>query len=170
MELLSLCNPLLLGPPVLEPDLDLGVAQLELLGELCPLGDGEVALGFVLGLQQLQLLAGERSPGLPVRPVFPQDWPHWKDWRRLLVAPEVPQQHQLGLAGEEGREGGRRREERGRGDAVGPHCVGRITGGGAGDLRLGLGLTEALLFSLDQFEVFGSTLRGEDEVYAEGKF
>ena len=170
MELLSLCNPLLLGPPVLEPDLDLGVAQLELLGELCPLGDGEVALGFVLGLQQLQLLAGERSPGFPVRPVFPQDWPHWKDWRRLLVAPEVPQQHQLGLAGEEGREGGRRREEGGRGDAVGPDCVGRITGGRAGDLRLGLGLTEALLFSLDQFEVFGSTLRGEDEVYAEGKF
>ena len=69
---LGLLQPLGLGPPVLEPDLDLGVAQLEAVRELGPLGDGEVALLQVLLLQLGQLLVGEGSPGLPVRLVFPQ--------------------------------------------------------------------------------------------------
>ena len=73
MKLLGLGNPLLLGPSVLEPDLDLSVSDLELLGELCPLGDGEVTLGFVLLLQLVQLITGEGGPGLSVSFVFPQD-------------------------------------------------------------------------------------------------
>ena len=73
VKLLGLGNPLLLGPSVLEPDLDLSVSDLELLGELCPLGDGEVTLGFVLLLQLVQLITGEGGPGLSVSFVFPQD-------------------------------------------------------------------------------------------------
>ena len=131
MKLLSLCNSLLLGPPVLEPDLDLGVGQLKFLGKLCPLCDGEVALGFVFLLQVVELLTGEGSPRLPVGPVLPQDGADWEDGR-LLGLLEVPQQHQLGLTGEEGWER-RRREERRRRDAVGPECV-RGAGRGSGDL------------------------------------
>ena len=101
VKLFSLGNSLLLGPPVLEPDLDLGVRQLKFLGKVRPLSDGEITLGFVLLLQLVQLLTGEGSPGLPVRSVFPQDWSDWKDWRLLVL--EVPQHQQLGLrTGEEG--------------------------------------------------------------------
>ena len=100
MKLLSLSNSLLLCSPVLEPDLHLGICQLELLSKLGSLCDGEITLGFVFPLQLVELLTGERSPGFPVCSVFPQDWPDWKDWRLLVL--EVPQQHQLGLAGEEG--------------------------------------------------------------------
>ena len=69
---LRLCDPLRLRPPVLEPDLHLGLRQLELGGELGPLGDAEVGLLLVLLLQPVQLLVGERGPWLPVRSVLPQ--------------------------------------------------------------------------------------------------
>ena len=80
---LRLLQSLGLGPPVLEPDLDLGVGQLEAVGELGPLGDGEVALLNILLLQLGELLVGEGSPGLPVRLVFPQSALQWQlgHWR-----------------------------------------------------------------------------------------
>ena len=45
------------SPSVLEPDLDLGLGELELVGELGSLGDGEVLLLPELLLQRRQLLA-----------------------------------------------------------------------------------------------------------------
>ena len=41
---LGLLDALGLGAPILEPDLDLGLGELELVGELGSLGDGEVLL------------------------------------------------------------------------------------------------------------------------------
>ena len=83
---LRLLQSLGLGPPVLEPDLDLGVGQLEAVGELGPLGDGEVALLNILLLQLGELLVGEGSPGLPVRLVFPQSALQWQlgHWRACV--------------------------------------------------------------------------------------
>ena len=128
MEFFSLGDSLFLCSPVLEPDLDLSVSQLKILGKLRPLGDGEVTLGFVFPLQLLQLVGGEGRPRLPVRLVFPQDGAG-QDWR-LLVVVEAPQQHQLGGAGGVQRHQGRGRGEEGRrGHAVGPEGV-RGTGGG----------------------------------------
>ena len=49
-ELLRLSDSLLLGASVLEPDLHLGVSQLQILGEVCSLSDGEVGLALVLVL------------------------------------------------------------------------------------------------------------------------
>ena len=63
---LGLGEPLGLCPPVLEPDLDLCLRELELGGELCTLRDGEVLLLFVLVLESGELLGGERSAGLAV--------------------------------------------------------------------------------------------------------
>ena len=48
---LRLLQPLGLGSPVLEPDLDLSVSQLEAVCELCSLRDREVALLYILLLQ-----------------------------------------------------------------------------------------------------------------------
>ena len=48
---LRLREALGLGPPVLEPDLDLGLGQLQVAGELGPLRDGEILLLIVLLLQ-----------------------------------------------------------------------------------------------------------------------
>jgi len=42
LEGLGLLDPLVLGPPVLEPDLDLGVCQRELIGQRATLLDGQV--------------------------------------------------------------------------------------------------------------------------------
>jgi len=39
-----LLDPFGLGAPILEPDLDLGLGELELSGEFRPLRDGEVLL------------------------------------------------------------------------------------------------------------------------------
>ena len=129
MEFFSLSDSLLLGPPVLEPDLDLSVCQLELPGEVRPLGDGEVTLGFVFVLQLLELITGEGSPGLPVSSVLPQDGPGWNDWRGW-VALEVPQHDQLGgIEREHGGQGGGGRH------AVGPQAVWG-TGGGSREFRL----------------------------------
>ena len=72
-ELLSLRDPLLLGAPVLEPDLDLGVGQLQLGRELRALGDGEVGLGLVLPLEAVQLLGSEGGPRLAVSAVLAED-------------------------------------------------------------------------------------------------
>ncbi len=63
---LRLLQPLCLGPAVLEPDLDLRLAQLQLIGEVCPLRDGQVLLLLVLVLEGLQLLGGERCALLAV--------------------------------------------------------------------------------------------------------
>ena len=72
LERLRLCTSLCLRSSVLEPDLDLGIRQLQLPGHLLPLLHAEVGPLLVLDLQFGQLLAGEGSPGLPVRFVFPQ--------------------------------------------------------------------------------------------------
>ena len=69
---LRLLQPLGLGSPVLEPDLDLGLRQLQLGGELCPLGYRQVLLLPELLLQGVQLLGGEGGAGLPVGLVLPQ--------------------------------------------------------------------------------------------------
>ena len=52
-----------LGPPVLEPDLHLGLRQVEAQGEVEPLTDGEISGGFELVLQADQLLVREGRPG-----------------------------------------------------------------------------------------------------------
>lgn len=67
-----LLQPLGLGSPVLEPDLDLGLRQVEGTGELRALGNGEVLLLAELPLQREQLRRGEGGPGLSVRLVFSQ--------------------------------------------------------------------------------------------------
>ena len=47
----GLLYPLVLGSPVLEPDLDLGLGQLESLGQLAPPGSADVLRPAVLHLQ-----------------------------------------------------------------------------------------------------------------------
>jgi hypothetical protein len=67
-----LLDPLGLGAPVLEPYLDLGLSELELVGELGPLRDGEVLLLPELLLQGVELLGGEGGARLPVGFVLSQ--------------------------------------------------------------------------------------------------
>ena len=55
----SLLNPLVLRSPVLEPDLDLSLGQLEPLGQLAPPGPADVLRAAVLHLQQGRLLLAE---------------------------------------------------------------------------------------------------------------
>lgn len=73
-QFLELCllQPLGFGPPVLKPDFDLGLRQVEGAGELRALGDGEVLLLAELPLQGQQLGRGEGGPGLSVRLVLAQ--------------------------------------------------------------------------------------------------
>merc|ERR1712038_106644 len=52
--------PLPLGPPVLEPYLDLGFRQSELLRELHPLANRQILIPFKLRLESLDLSRGER--------------------------------------------------------------------------------------------------------------
>ena len=87
VEVLRLGRPLGLGPPVLEPDLDLGVRQLKVGGEGQPLLHAEVGGLLVAGLQPAQLHLGEGGPWLPVRPVLPQRAPQRgnREWMRLKV-------------------------------------------------------------------------------------
>ena len=114
-EFLGLCNPLLLGAPVLEPDLDLGVGELQVLGKVRPLGDGEIALGLVLLLEPVQLLRGEGGPRLPVRPVLPAAGAGGEERRGALVLTERSQKKELRLLRKEGKV--RIGSKRGRGDA-----------------------------------------------------
>ena len=51
-----------LGPLVLEPDLHLGVAQLQVVGEALAALLRQVAVLLELALQRTQLLVGERRP------------------------------------------------------------------------------------------------------------
>lgn len=69
---LGLLEPLGFGPPVLEPDLDLGLCQGQGGGEFGPLGDGEVLLLPELPLQGQELRRGERRARLSVGFVLPQ--------------------------------------------------------------------------------------------------
>ena len=54
-----------LGPAVLEPDLDLGLGQVEAEGEVEPLAHREVAGRLELVLEADQLLVGEGCPRPP---------------------------------------------------------------------------------------------------------
>ena len=67
-----LLEPFCLGPPVLEPDLHLGLRQLQLGGELSSLRYRQVLLLSELLLKRVELLGGEGSPRLPVWLVLPQ--------------------------------------------------------------------------------------------------
>lgn len=60
------------GSPVLKPDFNLSLRQVEGTGELCALGDGKVLLLAKLPLQGQQLGRGEGGPGFSVRLVFSQ--------------------------------------------------------------------------------------------------
>ena len=69
---LGFCQPLVFCSPVLEPDLDLGLAQLQLVGKLRSLGNRQVLFLLELILERHQLLGGEGSPRLPVGLVLSQ--------------------------------------------------------------------------------------------------
>ena len=151
---LSLRDPLCLRSPVLEPDLHLRLRQLELRGELGPLGDAEVGLRHVLLLEPVQLLVGERGAGLPVRPVLPQgalegQVVHWGEgWggggkrrrlgRKVLGGSGLLQLFQKQQLGEGGGKlwhcwGGERSSGEGGRDAVSSvEVLGRRRGGGVG--------------------------------------
>ena len=75
---LGFCQPLVFCSPVLEPDLDLGLAQLQLVGKLRSLGNRQVLLLLELILERHQLLGGEGSPGLAVGLVLSQMAPQGK--------------------------------------------------------------------------------------------
>ena len=68
-----------LGSPVLEPNLDLGVCQLQVLSHLLPLLHAEVGPLLVLVLQLGQLVRGERCPWLPVWSVFAKRTFQWRN-------------------------------------------------------------------------------------------
>ena len=65
-EGLGLFDPLVLGPPVLEPDLDLSVGQAKVVSKRAPLLDGQVLGPLELGLKCPQLSVSERGARLPV--------------------------------------------------------------------------------------------------------
>lgn len=67
---LGLLQSLGFGPPVLEPYFDLSLRQVERVGELGSLGDGEVLLLAKLALQRQQLGGSEGSARFPVVFVF----------------------------------------------------------------------------------------------------
>ena len=71
----GLLQPLGLGPSVLEPNLHLGLGHLERSGEFGPLGDRQILLLFVLGLERGELGGCERRSGFSVGLVFPQMTP-----------------------------------------------------------------------------------------------
>ena len=56
---LSLLYPLVLGPPVLEPDLDLGLSQIERLCEFEPPRTRNVLVPLVLEFESQGLIGGE---------------------------------------------------------------------------------------------------------------
>lgn len=68
---LGLLQSLGFGPPVLEPNFDLSLRQVERVGELGSLSDGEVLLLAKLALQRQQLGGSEGRARFPVVFVFP---------------------------------------------------------------------------------------------------
>ena len=64
-------------PSVLEPGLDLDLRQLESLGQLQPLGDGQVLVRLELGLQLVQLLGAVGLSRLPVHSGLPGSPSYW---------------------------------------------------------------------------------------------
>lgn len=68
---LGLLQSLGFGPPVLEPYFHLRLRQVEGVGELGSLGDGEVLLLAELALQRQQLRGSEGGSRFPVVFVFP---------------------------------------------------------------------------------------------------
>ena len=66
----SLLNPLVLGSPVLEPDLDLSLGQLQPLGQLAAPGPADVLCAAVLHLQHCGLLLAECGPLPPGSGIF----------------------------------------------------------------------------------------------------
>lgn len=76
------------GSPVLKPDFNLRLRQIERTGELCALCDRKVLLLAELSLQGEQLGRREGRPGLSVRLVFSQrtgrrTQPSWKKTKRF---------------------------------------------------------------------------------------
>lgn len=67
-----LLEPLGFGSPVLKPDLDLSLCQVERARKLSALGDGKVLLLAELSLESQELGRGEGGPGLSVRLVLSQ--------------------------------------------------------------------------------------------------
>ena len=59
-------SSLWISPPVLVPGLDLSVRQAQLGRQLHPVLDREVLLPLEAGLQGLELVVREGSPGLPL--------------------------------------------------------------------------------------------------------
>jgi hypothetical protein len=55
-----------LGPPVLEPRLDLYFGEIERFGQFHPLADAQVLVDFEFGLEAFQLLGAVGLAGLPV--------------------------------------------------------------------------------------------------------
>ena len=72
----SLLNPLVLRPPVLEPDLDLSLGQLEPLCQLAAAGPADVLSAAVLDLQQGCLLLAEGGSLSPSPGVLPSSSRH----------------------------------------------------------------------------------------------
>ena len=64
-------------PSVLKPSLDLHLGQLESLGQLQPLGDGQVFVSLELGLQLVQLLGAVGLSRLPVHSGLPGSPTNW---------------------------------------------------------------------------------------------
>ena len=65
-----LLDPLVLCAPVLEPDLDLRLGQVERLGELEAPGPRDVLVALVLQLEPQRLVGRERRPLAPLTGVL----------------------------------------------------------------------------------------------------
>ena len=65
-----LLDSLVLGAPVLEPDLDLRLRQVERLCELEPPWPRDVLVALVLQLEPQRLVGRERCPLAPLTRVF----------------------------------------------------------------------------------------------------
>ena len=74
---LSLSESLLFRTPVLEPDFDLGLGELEVLCKLRPLGNRQVLLLAKLPLEGYELRAGEGSSGLSILLLFLESRRAW---------------------------------------------------------------------------------------------
>ena len=65
-----LLDPLVLGAPVLEPDLDLRLGQVERLGELEAPGSRDVLVALVLQFEPQRLVGREGCPLAPLTGVL----------------------------------------------------------------------------------------------------